>query len=280
MVWSGDTDLLTGSQIMLNVAPPEKAVVFVHGWGGSAARTWAEFPSAIRALPEAASADAFFLNYPSRSVSVATAGRDLQVFLEHLLRTPATNIVNLSLPEGEPRRPEQLRYTRIVLVGHSMGAVVARRALLNLDRADPPQRLTPGEAACLRLLLFAPAHLGSSLPNLVASGLGLDWLPGASMVGQLVTHYFRSLQDLHKGSEALTQLLKDNETARARRATNQVADADLHAFVLHARNDKVVVQDRFDEDTDGRPIAGRHHRNACKPDEQYRRPIEELRRIL
>jgi hypothetical protein len=87
--------------------------------------------------------------------------------------------------------------------------------------------LTSDEAACIRLLLFAPAHQGSVLPKLVASGLGLDKLPGATLVGQFVTLYSRSLQDLDKGSNALRQLLKDNETARARRAANITADADL-----------------------------------------------------
>jgi pimeloyl-ACP methyl ester carboxylesterase len=267
---------------MLNrAARPETAIVFVHGWGGSAAGTWAEFPSAVRAMPEAATADAFFLNYPSRVVSVASAGRDCQAFLEDLLRAPATQLVNPSLPREEAARPPDWRYARVVLVGHSMGAVVIRRALLNLDRADPLKRLTPSEAASIRLLFFAPAHLGApSLAKFVASGLGLDMLPGASLVGQLVTLYFRSLQDLKENSTALAQLLKDNEAARVRRAANNATDTDLHARVVHARGDKVVVQDRFDEDWDERSIAGRNHRSACKPDGSYRRPVDELRSVL
>jgi pimeloyl-ACP methyl ester carboxylesterase len=259
---------------------PEKAIVFVHGWGGSASGTWAEFPSALRVMPEAASADAYFLNYPSRSASVAAAGLEVQAFLEDLLRAPAIRLANPSLPFDESSRPLDWRYTRIALVGHSMGAVVIRRASLNLDRAEQSKRLTANEAASLRLLFFAPAHRGSVLPKLVASGLGLDWLPGSALVGKLVSLHYRSLQDLENESDALKQLLEDNQTARARRASNIVNDADLHAGVVHAVDDKVVGQDRFDQDHDLRQIHRRNHRTACKPTWWYRRPVDELRSIL
>ena len=275
--WSRDDGFLPGSLVMLSRAPVvEKAIVFVHGWGGSASGTWEQFPTALRAMPEAAAVDAFFLDYPSTTLSVAVCASELKELLVDLLRAPAAHVVNPSLAEEAPPRPAGWRYRRVLLVAHSMGAVVARRALLDLDRTD----LTVDEATAMRLLFFAPAHLGSSLPLLVASGLGLDWLPGASLVGRALRAHYRSLADLEEGSNALRLLSDDSRSARARRATAQEADDDLRAHVRHARNDKVVVQDRFDEDLDGRPIAHRNHRSACKPSESYRVPVEALRGVL
>ena len=275
--WIRDEDFFGRSQAMLNRAPaPETAVVFVHGWGDSALGTWEAFPAALREMPEAAAADIFFLDYPSTRASVATCAGEAKELLLDLLRAPARHLVNSSLPEGVAARAEEWRYARIVIVAHSMGAVVARRAWLDLERAG----LSRQEAEKLRLLFFAPAHLGSSLPDLVASGLGLDCLPGASLVGRALVTYYRSLADLAPGSTALRLLADDSRTARERRMAAGTRDDDLRATVLHARDDKVVVQDRFDEDIDERPIAHRNHRNACKPDEAYRRPVEALRRQL
>jgi hypothetical protein len=157
-----------------------------------------------------------------------------------------------------------------------MGAVVVRRALLDLDRAGMKKR----ERKAIRLLFFAPAHRGSTLSKLIASGLGFDFLPGSSLIGQALTVHYRSLRDLEEESQALDLLHEDSVAARARRKLRRESDADLRAYVLHARNDKVVVQDRFDEDDSGRPIGHRNHRSVCKPEGAYRRPIDELRRLL
>jgi pimeloyl-ACP methyl ester carboxylesterase len=277
MRWLRDRDFFPGSQAMLIREPvAETAIAFIHGWGGSALGTWDEFPAFLRASAEAAQADVFFLNYASREQSVAACAGEVKEFLLDLLRSPAARVVNPSLPEGTAPRPESWRYSRFILVAHSMGAVVVRRALLDLDRTV----LAAEEAKAIRLLFFAPAHLGSSLPRLIASGLGLDFLPGASLVGQWLRLYYRSLDDLEGGSNALRQLLADSRAARARREVKDKSDDDLRAFVLHARQDKVVVQDRFDEDLDLRQIAHHNHRSACKPSQQYSLPVDELRTLL
>ena len=275
--WSRDDGWMPDSQTMLNRGVGIRtAIVFVHGFAGSAGGTWEEFPSAIRAMPEAALTDVFLLDYPSTKVSVQVCGEEMGAFLADLLRNPMERIVNPSLPDDAPPRPIGERYERIVIVAHSMGAVVMRRALLDLDRNGMSQE----EHHSLRLLLFAPAHRGSKLSKLIASGLGLDFLPGSTLIGQALRIHFRSLGDLEEKSQALTLLFDDSVAARARREARRESDADLRAYVLHARDDKVVVQDRFDEDVSGRPVGNRDHRNVCKPEEEYRRPVDEQRPFL
>ena len=256
--------------------PATTAIVFVHGWGGDANGTWEAFPAALRALPKAASADVFFIQYRSTTMSASVCGLELEEFLHDLLRDPAASVVNPSLPPDTSLRPAAARYSRIVIVAHSMGAVVSRRALLNLDRKG----LSPEEQDTIRLLFIAPAHIGSELPDLIASGLGLDWLPGASSLGRLLSVRYKSLADLKRKSDCLELLAADSVAARARRAAAKMRDDDLRARVVHAHGDKVVYQDRFDEDDERRPIANRHHRSVCKPDETFRRPVDELDALL
>jgi hypothetical protein len=130
------------------------------------------------------------------------------------------------------------------------------------------------------LLLFAPAHTGSRIPLLIGSGYGLDFLPGAAVVGSLLKLYFVSLRDLEEGSPFLSDLARDNREVReARQSQNQVAP-HLRATVLHARNDKVVTQQDFDADYPYYPVMGRNHRTICKPADDYTKPIEALQKMF
>jgi pimeloyl-ACP methyl ester carboxylesterase len=261
------------SRALLCRRPARKAVVFVHGWAGSAGDTWEAFPAAIRLMDKASSTDAFFLEYPSTEHSVDFCAAQFGAFMRDLLGR-AARIVQPSLPNGEARAGTH-NYEHIVVIAHSMGAVVARRAVLDLDREG-----TRHELGKVVLLFFAPAHKGSQIPSLIQSGLCLDWLPGASLVGALLALRYRSLGDLAPGSECLTSLAADSATARADCAEGKRACGHLRAYVHHAQDDKVVLQGRFDDDYGMRPIMRKNHRTICKPDDQYSSPIAALEALL
>ena len=292
LTWLGDNDWFRGSRVLLRIdgkpAAAEAdlastAIIFVHGWGGTSTDTWEAFPRTLRAMPSAARADIFFLQYPSRSNSTAVCGSKVAEFLLDVLRSPAERIVNPSLPSAAPARKSST-YTRILIVGHSMGAVVARRGLLDLDRDE----LTNDERKRIRMLFFAPAHKGSDLPLLVQSGLGLDIVPGGSLLGWALTVWFRSLHDLAEGSEALRLLDMDSREAREARADHSSTLATteatryLRARVYHADGDKVVSQERFDDDLRPPPgtIRERNHRSVCKPMHHLQDPAAALAAIL
>lgn len=275
--WTGDNGWMPHSRALIcRNDDVETGIVFVHGWGGSAGDTWEAFPRAIRSMMETAHADAFFVDYPSRQHSVAFCAAQFTAFLLDILRTPAATIVNPSLPPSAQQRPTESSYRRILIVAHSMGAVIARRAVVDLDRDE----LKIYESSSIRLLFFAPAHRGSSIPLLIGSGLGLEWLPGAALVGASLTLYYRSLQDLAEGSECLTSLAEDCKAMREQRMENDEDYRYLLAEVYHAQSDKVVNQNQFDHDHRMRPIMRRDHRSICKPDAEYATPVSALRSLL
>ncbi|MCK1705218.1 alpha/beta hydrolase [Bradyrhizobium sp. 146] len=265
------------SQALLCYEKAVHAIVFVHGWGGGAGKTWEMFPEIVaKAAPNA---DIFFLDYPSMDSQVSFCAVQLLRFLKDLVNDPMHTIVEPSLPSSAPRRGQATRYQRIFLVGHSMGAVVCRRALIALDQS-PPDGLTDDDLGKFRLLFFAPAHCGSAIPLLIGSGLGLDYFPAAKLVGSLMVIWLQSLRDLAENSLFLANLAKDSQRLREERTKRSVLFSHLRAKVYHAHNDRVVIQNEFDQDPPFNPVMGKTHRSICKPTEYYLTPAEALDALL
>jgi hypothetical protein len=280
LVWASDDGWLPESQVLLAPRPaPADAIVFVHGWGGNAGDTWETFPQAVCMLPEAGNADIFFLDYPSVRSQVPFCSAQLRRFLVDLVRNPSTSIVNGSLPRNALKRAHSARYERICIVAHSMGAAISRRALMDLDQRTA-DGLTDKELAAFRLLFFAPAHSGSSIPLLIGSGLGINFLPGAKAVGALLRLWLQSLRDLEEGSPFLTELLQSCQRLRAERTHSGRSIVHLRATVYHAHNDRVVSQNNFDQDPPFHPVMNQTHRSICKPNKTYHSPLEALRALL
>jgi hypothetical protein len=143
-----------------------------------------------------------------------------------------------------------------------------------------PQGFTEKELAKFELVFFAPAHSGSSIPLLIGSGFGLDFLPGAKLIGSLVRLWFQSLRDLEEGSEFLVKLLKDCQQLREARTKRHASVRHLQAMVYHGHNDRVVSQNNFDQDPPFEPIMNQNHRSICKPSDKYQKPVEAVRALL
>jgi hypothetical protein len=98
---------------------------------------------------------------------------------------------------------DQRDYRDVLIVAHSLGAVVARRALLDamIEGAEWPSRS--------RLLLFGPAHMGTRLVALKGT---LRSRPG-SLMADLATLFQAKapvLDDLVEGCEFLKSLLTES----------------------------------------------------------------------
>jgi hypothetical protein len=128
----------------------DTAVVFLHGFSGKAKETWGDMPLYLMGDQSLQSWDIFGIGYPSSlrlDIPVWDADPDLTVLATHLATT-------LSLPPFS-------NYKALCIVAHSMGGLIAQRALL--DHAALTARGS-------HLVLF-----GTPSGGLVKAGFG-SWL--------------------------------------------------------------------------------------------------------
>ncbi len=107
-----------------------------------------------------ASVDFYFFDYDSLKLTTSFAAALLRQFLDALLSDPADKLINPALADHRVAcRDASFRYKRLVICAHSLGAVISRRALLDMEARSTG--LFCG--LNLRVLLFAPAHKGTDL---------------------------------------------------------------------------------------------------------------------
>lgn len=252
-------------------SPSGRAVVFVHGFGGDALKTWQQFPVLLPAETQCAGHDMYFYGYDSLRRQAAYSAAELRALLGQLLTLPA-DVVRRSSPEAAAARPGTQSYQRITVVAHSLGALVARRALLDLAQDATMRARLP----LIRVVLFAPAHNGANVIRLASEALGFFRLPIASAA----RYKFPVLLDLDTGSQTLTLLL-DNTKAEydACVARNAPTSHVVAQAVMHAEGDKIVSQNAFFRDPPMTPTPGKGHIDMCKPSARYRAPIDLLVQI-
>lgn len=98
----------------------DTAVIFLHGFTGKAKETWGDMPLYLMGDEHLQSWDIFGLGYPSSlriDIPIWDADPDLTILATHLATT-------LSLPPFSA-------YKALCLVAHSMGGLIAQRALLD-----------------------------------------------------------------------------------------------------------------------------------------------------
>lgn len=243
-----------GTQARWATEPNKKLIVFVHGFKGAAASTWGRLPDLVSMHPDAKGYDLVSFGYESVVQTAVESANQLHAFLDELL-ADSQKVVNRSIVngyDGDFQRKASWKYDKIVLVGHSLGACVVRRALLNHLRSG--SGIWPNK---IKLVWFAPAHCGARLFRLwamVTLGLSVDGLD------KVATYFGPVLKDLAEESKFLRQLEDQTE---ALCGTNPELNSPL---TLWAWKDKVVVNDIFAKDkTPFEEIRGVNHVSICKP---------------
>lgn len=231
--------------------------------------TWDLFPNLLQEQSSTKGNDIFFYGYESLRQRAAYSAAELRDWLQDIFSQRTAEFVNSLLPPQAPRRPADFGYERVIISAHSMGAVVVRRALLDLARE---QNLLFDQ---VRLIFFAPAHMGGDIIQLASVALGVLRLPLISPILKLA---WPSLRDLEPGSGTLSQLREHTidaiEQARAKRTPARHLIAET---VIHGQKDKIVIQNPFCDDPSLKRAHGKGHMEICKPREGYEEPIAHLR---
>ena len=243
--------------------PNGQLVVFVHGFGGASTGTWTEFPILLSSSPKARRCDAIFYGYDGLKTRAVISALELVDALTAIASNPPATVNNSLPPSAKPRDPG-FQWNDIIVVAHSLGAVVTRQALLFAHKRGDAW------AKKVRLVFFAPAHTGADVLRLAGEALtGLvTWLPAVAK------HRYSVLIDLEPGSQMLTFLQSEVQQ-------NLVNAPNLAAQVILAGNDKVVSPVPFAGDPQPpKYLPNRSHTDVCKPNAAFRDPLTLLEQLL
>lgn len=240
--------------------PNGSVLVFVHGFNGRSVSSWLQFPSHLPAQPAWAAADLIFFGYDGRYAPVMASAPILAEFLDEVM----SGRVRLNIPLTDRLGNSELRpYKRLFLVGHSLGAVVARRALLEARRPARREWLSRTQ-----LVLFAPAHRGADVASLVLEGLVGFPVAGRGLAAW-IAYRFPPARELAPGSSTLTDLERESDDAYG--AGENAIQAARIAF---GERDRIVRVENFAKDPKPRIFLGRGHSDICKPSDGFQDPIE------
>jgi len=241
------------------IAPTGKALIFVHGFGGSAVTTWVQFPSMLEQERACRGSDLIFYGYDGLRTRARPSADKLIRFLDVLFAKPS-ELVTQSL--RTVHRSPSFSYKRIVIVAHSLGAVVSRLALLDAfgKHRDWTTRTN--------LVLFAPAHGGASILPLASLAMGFLRL---APVEALARYRFQVLHDLGEDCLTLRNLADQTRKALAKGGKHLKAK-----HVVYAGDDKIVNPVDFCDDPTPEFIHGASHTGVCKPGDDFREPLIQL----
>jgi len=278
----------------------DTVAVFIHGFLGGAASTWEHFPFVMDVCldkyPWWETTDAFFLDYDgSHEKPIAVHSENCQRFLGSIFPLPNEKIFRPSFAPLEGLREKGFTYKKLILVGHSEGAVIIRRFLVShykRVRDSRPQELltklgrgaaqTSEFAAATKnflvanpvldatLVLFAPALHGASLTGW--PGLFLGYLRTVKLLTPLIDT-LTGYDELKKGSPVLAQLQRDTESF-ASEASYCKAFRGQSYF---GDKDKIVYISEYSSDPAAIIVPGQTHGSVCKPNLNYREPVSYVR---
>src|SRR5260370_23024341 len=148
--------------------PADRLVVCVHGFGGSASGTWPDFPALLPQAAALTTRDLIFYGYDGRFTQENSSAISFYDFLEQFLANPVA-VVNRTQPPTAPDRVNFV-YSRVMIVAHSLGAIVTRRALLHAHQVQLRGSVITW-LSTVRMFFFAPAHAGAYAAGVVHSFL-------------------------------------------------------------------------------------------------------------
>jgi pimeloyl-ACP methyl ester carboxylesterase len=257
-------------------ADVKRAVVFIHGFNGSARGTWTDFlslvddPQACSAWWEAA--DLFFYHYQWDSVFRQLTNNALKIFnfIEEIF--PQPNIIG----RAHAYRSNQFQYEELILVGHSEGGLLLRKVIVEAAERDTNILAFMRDAKYSKLAQPAGEGMLKAKVRLFAPALGGDMQSG--LVGVLaslpvVSHALSSSaakKGMDQGSPAVTEARR-----RTDRYTEFVWFDCFRAHIIWAEKDSIINSEKYTEDKQCHNFpTGSSHTSVCKPSLTYTLPLD------
>ncbi len=241
--------------------PKRKAVVFIHGFGGDADTTFNEFNLLFRNYDAFKDYDIFFYGYESLKQRAEVSALDFSKFLDYL--NDGSNILfKYSNKFKSTERQDDFTYERILIVSHSLGALVTRLALMEAYKNRKPW------PAITQMVMYAPAHMGTDLIKLALNLFSGPW----KILAFAVLYKIPILRDLKEGSDTLKKLVRESNSLQRKNR----GDFTISKRVLWAQNENVVNPTTFPGDPEAIIIPQTSHFTVCKPLERFLQPIDEL----
>lgn len=240
-------------------------MLFVHGYGGDALGTWSRFQDLLPAEVKCASYDLLFYEYNGIETPIYISSARLRSLLDFMFGSPVA-VINATLPHAV-LRPNNFAYDSAVIVAHSLGAVIARQALLEGAVSNAAW------SGKTKLILFAPAHKGARVQELAEAAIGgFRFLP---VVSALWRFHSPLVDQLRPDSVELKDLETKTREAILKGNTSLIADR-----VIHAEYEKIVVALPFGDDPPPVILYGRDHFSLCKPAADFPDPVLEVASFL
>lgn len=259
--------------LLSNADKRDTAVVFVHGFGGKPTSTWRDFHGLVDEYAGQhawwTASDLFFYSYDSLRTPIRHNAARLADFVD-------------TIWQGTWEKSGNSQYQHLILAGHSEGAVIIRRAVLDrydrikltVEQENPTldaaaikslleARLTTDFILGSHLRLFAPACMGTNFSSwygfLVSFSRFISAIASTSLVRNELLPESTVLENLKLGTEAAHR-----EFRRIR---------GLYTRPIFGVPDQIVVSDSYQ----GEEILwdrGYDHFSVCKPSYTHIRPLE------
>jgi hypothetical protein len=243
----------TRSHAIWALEPNGDVLVFVHGFRGHPLTTWAGFIGFLVTHSRCKQADIVFYGHDGGRCNVHQGALRLHKFLNKLLSPPYEYQQATLSPF--PQRNATFAYKKLVIVAHSLGAVHARLAFLR-----PPRSERIPWPVDLQLFLYAPAHCGAIVQELIRDGFRILGNIGGFIHARIRNRY-QAIDDLEKTSKVLGELRGFQEDALQESAHHRYRARK----VVWAGDERVVFNNFFPGDPDPDEIDGTDHRSVCKP---------------
>lgn len=255
---SSNSHCAEGTYALFSLVSKNKAIIFIHGYNDKPIKAWKSFDVLIPGTVDLSGYDIFFFGYDAIKSDLNASAGIFRDFM-NLISNPSGAILPRHL-----YRSRDFTYNEFLLVSHSLGAVISRRAILDAIKENDSWAIVS------RLLLFAPAHKGAPIIDLLKTTL--EGLPRLRFIANAFRFYSPLIDQLKPGSETLNKLLDETvEITRKDKGSCLIAKK-----VVIAQHERIVNNDTFGDDPPAITILNADHKTVCKPNKKYIDPLTLL----